>query len=763
MNWLALAMTSLAFIATSSFAATDPGFLLTATSKDFATYFPGQLANGYFSTMTAPRGTGGNLGYMVAFMDYAKDDFSRPAAIPGWTEIDYSTGTSSAGHFWMNQVALNPSVFQNYRQILDMHDATLTTHYRYLDHSRATHVRVTTFVSQASPHLAVTQLSITPEFDGEIELSFALNTWAPYEPRLPLATLTGEQMQEAVAAHNMKLEPMAPATSDRAAFWYHGDTHVQASDGDAKQLTLWLDGRAEQGLRMAEAAAISLPPGLTPLEVTFYKSAYRLALNMRMEVSKGQTYTFTKYVAVSREGWGGDAAQDLALATADREQGFAELLGAHQAAWHALWQTDVQIVGDPKAQQIVHSDLYYLLSNSTADTAWPIGACAMTPGYAGHAFWDSDSWVFPALLLLHPQRAKSLVMFRDRTLPAAQQRAHERGLQGAMYPWEADPQNGTEQTPHFAYVLGEREIHVNADIAIAQWQYYLASSDKVWLKQNGWPVIREIANFWTSRVTYNAKENRYDILHVTSIDEDYNDVPNDTFTNLSAAKALSIAAAAAAVVGEAPDPRWAEIASRLHVPFSAKDDHHLDFDESVPHDMDSWGGSSLPMLSYPSLDVAMTSAVRRRDFDYALSPITRSHRDPNSMGLAPTSIAAATLGDTAEASAWFQRNITANVIKPPFNVRTETSTNNTGYFITAAGGLLQNIVYGFSGLRLQQDGLAQAYPPMLPTGWQSLTLRNITLRGERLDIVIARGTDGRVTLTRQPSVDTPLLSVAPTH
>src|SRR3984885_9899490 len=68
-----------------------------------------------------------------------------------------------------------------------------------------------------------------------------------------------------------------------------------------------------------------------------------------------------------------------------------------------------------------------------------MGACGLTPGYTGHAFWDSDTWIFPALLLLHPERAKSLAVFRAHTLPAAQARAKERGLKGAMYPWEADP------------------------------------------------------------------------------------------------------------------------------------------------------------------------------------------------------------------------------------------------------------------------------------------------------------------------------------
>src|SRR5258708_38477694 len=93
----------LALMTAPSQADPDPSFTLNATADDFERYFPSYLANGYFSTMTAPRGTEGNLAYMVAFMDYAHDDIARPAAIPGWTEMDYSTGDSAAGHFWMNQ------------------------------------------------------------------------------------------------------------------------------------------------------------------------------------------------------------------------------------------------------------------------------------------------------------------------------------------------------------------------------------------------------------------------------------------------------------------------------------------------------------------------------------------------------------------------------------------------------------------------------------------------------------------------------------
>jgi trehalose/maltose hydrolase-like predicted phosphorylase len=733
--------------AMSTFAHADDTFSLGATAEAFGNYFPSYLANGYFSTMTAPRGTEGNLAYMVAFMDYAKDDESRPAAIPGWSEIDYSTGDSPAGHFWMNQVPLNPASFSDYRQTLNMKEATLTTSYRYVDHRKSTAIEVTTFVSQASPHLAATQISLTPDFDGTVELSFALNLWAPHQPRLPLAKLTGEQMQEAVAANNLQLVAIPPATPDRAAVWYHGDTHVLAANGEVKNLTLTLDGRAEQGLSMAEAAAVQLPDGVIPADIVLYKSQYRLALDLKVKVQKGRTYTFTKFVAASREGWGGDARADVALATAARSAGFDALLDQHRAAWRKLWRSDIAIDGDAQAQTVVHSDLYYLLATSTPDTRWPMGACGLTPGYTGHAFWDSDTWIFPALLLLHPERAKSLAVFRAHTLPAAQARAQARGLKGAMYPWEADPENGSEQIPYFAHVLSEREIHVNADVAIAQWQYWLATHDREWLKHSGWPVIRNVADFWASRSTWNAQQRRYEILHVTSVAESYNDVPNDTFTNVSAQKALNIAAMAAALVGERPDPHWAEVASKLYIPFSQAEQRHLDFDAGVPRE--PLEGSTLGLLSYPSLDLQMSDRIRRNDYDYTMISVKQGHHEPHGMGMAPASIAAAAAGDTTSAVAWLQRNFTSGLIKPPFNVRTETATNNSGYFMTASGGFLQNLLYGFTGLRVAEKGLVEAYSPILPAEWKSMTVKGVAIRGERYDIIIDRDSAGHVRLTRK--------------
>jgi hypothetical protein len=722
--------------------ATDPSFLLIATAKDFGAYFPSYLANGYFSTMTSVRGTEPDRAYMVAFMDYTESDISRPAAIPGWSEIDYDPGTG-----WMNSTRLDPEIFSGYSQTLDMHDGTLATHYRFTYAGKGTDVQVTTFVSQADPHLAATRLSITPQFDGKVRLRFPFRLWSGYQPRFPIASMTGDQMIDAVIASGQDLNDKPVPTPDRAPVWYPGTTVVTGDGGDTQQRTLWLDGRAVNGLEMAEAAAIELPGDLKIESVKLEKTTGKLSLDVVAEVRKGTRYTFTKYIAASREDWGGDARTDLELATKARATGFDKLLARHVDAWHDLWNADIVVDRDEAVQRALHSDLYYLLSNTTVGTAWAMGACALTPNYAGHVFWDSDSWVFPALLLLHPERAKSIVMFRHRTMQGARDRAKQYGVEGLMYPWESDPQKGVDVTPHFAYGVF-REIHVNADIAIAQWQYYLATGDTGWLKQYGWPVIQGVATFWKSRVTYDKAKDRYEILHVTSPDEAYDDVPNDSFTNAAAAKALRIATRAAALVGATADPEWTEIANKMYIPFDAKAQRHYDFDPSVPHDKITWMGSSLAWLMYPNLDLAMSPDVRRNDFDFQLQAL-RTHGDnPNEMMMVMLTVGAAELGDADGAGNWIERNL-VGFLKPPFNVRSETATNNAGYILATSAGFLQSFIYGLTGLRIDDKGLDAEYAPVLPPDWKSVTLKNVSFRGEHYDYTIRRGEDGKARLVRK--------------
>jgi trehalose/maltose hydrolase-like predicted phosphorylase len=738
-----------------SAAAATSDFELTATQQDFNLYFPTYLANGFFSAQSSLRGTDATLAHMAGLMDYTRDDVSRPAAIPSWTEIDYFNGKS-----WLNNSPLTLSAFLQYRQTLNMYDGTLTTRYVWADGGNSTQVAISTFVSEDAAHLGVTSLSLTPDFDGPIRLRFTLRPWPSFPHRLALGKLTLSQAKQAIATTykiprppetallSQVLKPASPTAANRAAIWYPGEVDVQSSGGSDSERVLWIHGHAVNGAGTSEAAAIALPEGLRNLRVTVESSSQIVALNVEGSVEKGKSYEFTKFVAVSHDKWGGPVEEDVRAAKAARTAGFSALLDKHQAAWHVLWKSDILVSGDSDLQRAIHSDLFYVLENSSIDTALPMTACGFSAHYLHHVFWDNDSWDVPVLLLLHPQRAKSQLMFRYRTLRAAEENAGAHGYKGAMFPWESDPLTGTEQTPYFAHENAQREIHINGDVAIAQWQYYLATGDLDWLRTYGYPVIRATADFWTSRVVYQMAVGRYEILHVTSPDEAYTDVNNDSFTNAIAQRNLVIATAAAKALGETPKPEWSEIAQKLYIPFSDAEQRHLDFDPSVAHDKQTWMGSSISFLAYPPLDLSMSPQVRRNDFDFALRSIKELTPDANAMLLAMISVEAAELSDAGAADTWLRRQ-QSGFLKPPFNVRSETALNNTTYILATSAGFLQNFLYGFSGLRITEEGLVSRYPAVMPAAWKTLTLKNIEYRGQHFDYVLSRDRTGKVQATRR--------------
>ena len=738
----------LLFLLSSTLAGAEPSFELTATEKDFSLYFPAYLANGFFTTSTSLRGTDATLSLMVGVMDYTPGDVPRPAALPSWAEIDYFDGAA-----WLNTTPVTASSLRDYRQTLHMYDGVLSTQYVFVSGGHSTRVVVTTLVSEDATHLGLTSLSLTPEFTGAVRLRFTLRPHPAPAHRFPLARVPRAELEKALAEVGKSLHLTDPTAPERGAEWYPGYVEIQSFGGSEAQRLMWITGRAVGGPQIAEAAAIALPPGVALTEAKLQESPQLVSLDIALPVERGRTYTFTKYVAASQENWGGLKSAVINWAEEARKEGFDSLLAKHQSVWHGLWKSDILVEGDPEVQRVIHSDLFTLLENSTVNTAWGMGGCGFSPNYWSHVFWDNDSWDLPALVLLQPERARSLVMFRYRTLPGAEARARAYGYRGAMYPWESDPQKGVESTDHDFVPYGAREIHLDGDIAIGQWQYYLVTGDAPWLRNYGYRVIHETAQFYASRATYNREKDRYEILHVCSPDEAYNDVPNDSFTNAVAQKALQVAVAAAGVVGQAPDPQWAEIAQKMYIPFSQKEQRHLDFDETVPNTQKTWMGSSISWLSYPPLDLAMSSEVRRNDFSFAiksLSDLTPSAGDINDMVPVMLGIEAAELGDGAESYKWLKFS-NGGFLKPPFNVRSETARNNHLYILCTSSGFLENFLYGFTGLRLTDQGLTPVYAPLLPPAWKSVTIKGVKLHGHSFDFVVSRDEAGKVHLEKRPA------------
>ena len=326
-------------------------------------------------------------------------------------------------------------------------------------------------------------------------------------------------------------------------------------------------------------------------------------------------------------------------------------------------------------------------------------------GYYGHVFWDADTWMFPALLLTHPDIARSMVMFRYRTLDAAKRNARANGFRGAMYPWEAD-ELGHETTPRFAAQNASSEIHVTGDVGVAQWQYYQATGDSAWLARYGYPVITETANFWVSRASCGAA--RCDVRNVVSVDEGMVGIANDAYTNAVARKNLQAAVAASRVLGRQPRPQWQQVAARLYIPFDSAGDYHPTYERAPPRDARLRGPA--PGLPAHGSDERAHQAHRSH---HAVAP-AGGRRAGAMMTATLYPVVAAELRDRPLIDSLFTQTY-RRYLRGPFRILAETPNNDAVNFLTGAGGFLQQVIYGYSGLRLGDAGVSRAFPPLLPS------------------------------------------------
>ena len=390
-------------------------------------------------------------------------------------------------------------------------------------------------------------------------------------------------------------------------------------------------------------------------------------------------------------------------------QGSHELIRAHERAWEELWKSDIQIDGDPAMEREIRLMLYHLYSFAREGTDYSLSPMGLSGlGYNGHTFWDTEIWMYPALLLLQPKIAASLMEYRYRRLPAALRNAADHGYKGAMFPWESAA-SGNEETPVWA-LSGPFEHHITADVGIAAWNYYCVTRDKDWLREKGYPLLQATADFWASRVERDGP-GAYHIRNVVAADEWAENIDDNAYTNAAARTNLQDAIAAARVLGVAPDADWSVVRDNIPI---------LHFPDGVTREHASYNGEPIKqadvnLLAYPLKEVTAAAAIRK-DLDY-YEP--RVGEGP-AMTHAIFSILDERLGQPDKALAVLKGGYRPN-LRPPFGVIAETATGNNPYFATGAGGVLQAMLNGFGGLEITDAGVVQL-PTRLPAEWKGLKI-----------------------------------------
>ena len=148
-----------------------------------------------------------------------------------------------------------------------------------------------------------------------------------------------------------------------------------------------------------------------------------------------------------------------------RHRGFEELATAQRRYLDDFWdRANVEVEGDNDVQQAVRFALWQVLQAGARAEQRAIAAKGLTgPGYDGHAFWDTETYVLPVLTYTVPEAVADALWWRHTAMPHAVERAQQLGLQGAAFPWRTI--NGEECSGYWP--ASTAAVHINADIADA--------------------------------------------------------------------------------------------------------------------------------------------------------------------------------------------------------------------------------------------------------------------------------------------------------
>jgi trehalose/maltose hydrolase-like predicted phosphorylase len=587
-----------------------------------------------------------------------------------------------------------------YRQTLDMKGGVIQTHYKWRERRRTLTFDISCFVSRAgNRNLAAIQWRITPGYNGEMQYF------------LPLGG-----------------SPTA------------GYEFVKASASDGCLIAV---GRPEKGRLLAVAALTQIRGASpTPMPAPRRLQTGEAAEYGRLMVKRNQPVTITRWILAAMENAKGeiqpspDKLPDLLKSTAGR--GFTAALNAHKAAMQKLWQSDIVIHGSPRDQQAVRAALFYILQSAAppgphtpngGDSIPPMGLSSQAWG--GHIFWDADMWIFPVLNLLHPDLAASIVEYRYGTLPGARENARRSGYKGADYATESAA-SGLEVAPQ----PFTKHRHTTAGVAFAQWQYYLATGNKQYLAEKAYPILRETADYWVSRVIYNKKADRYEIHGVMCPDETAGIVNNDVYTNAIARANLRLAVKASKVLGRPYRKEWQVVADKMYLPFDAKHQRYLEHDGFNPGRR-KIKQADAQLLIFP-LEEPMSRQVMANTLDYYVS--ISSPIGP-AMTASIHAVAACRLNRREQALRFF-RDSYKDFVRPYFFYFSEKRTTDNYCFLTGCAGTVAAVLYGFAGLRFDEKGLHAS--PILPPGWTGLEVKGIHNRGRVYNLTVH--SDGSYTL-----------------
>jgi alpha,alpha-trehalose phosphorylase len=583
-------------------------------------------------------------------------------------------------------------------------------------------------------------------------------------------------VQRAVAAINYDVEPVdvpvllvlqselfaneqLPATTDdpRVAAALSEPLVAEQQRSNDTGVTL-LHSARHSGLRMAAAMDHEV---IGPSRTEFHSSATehvaRTTVICRLE--PGQRLRVVKYLAYgwsSRRSFPALNDQVRAALAAARYTGWTGLTTEQRRYLDDFWSAaDVEVEGNAQLQQAVRFALFHVLQAGARAEQRGIAAKGLTgPGYDGHTFWDTETFVLPVLSHTVPDAAADALRWRQQTLPLAIERAGQLGLAGAAFPWRTI--RGQECSGYWP--AGTAAFHVNADIADAAIRHVTATGDADFERDIALELLVQTARLWRSLGHHDVQGN-FRIDGVTGPDEYSAVADNNVYTNLMAQRNLRAAAAAverhlekAATFGVDAEETasWRDAAAAMIVPYDKKLDVHPQAEAFTEHAVWDFAGTAPDqyplLLHFPYFDLYRKQVVKQADLVLAMhlcpEAFTAEQKARNfayyeRITVRDSSLSAATQAVLAAETGHL--DLAYDYLCETALMDLADLANNTshGLHIASLAGAWSALVAGFGGLRHLDDG-GLAFAPRLPEALTRIAFR-LRWRGQRLRVEISPG------------------------
>ncbi len=470
----------------------------------------------------------------------------------------------------------------------------------------------------------------------------------------------------------------------------------------------------------------------------------------------GERLQVTKYVAY---GWSSmrslPALRDQveAALTAVVRTGWDQLVTDQRAALDDFWAgADVEVEGDPTVQQAVRFGLFHTYQAATRAEKRAIPAKGLTgPGYDGHAFWDTESFVLPVLTATAPHAAADALWWRHSTMDLARERAEALHLRGATFPWRTI--RGQECSGYWP--AGTAAVHINADIAAAAIRYVHWTGDEDFDRDCALPLLVETARLWTS-LGYHGDDGTFHIDGVTGPDE-YSALADDNvYTNLMARLNLAGAAETAVRwpdqtsrlgVNGAEIAAWRTAAATMAVPYDDDKDVHEQDRGFTKHDVWNFEASAktdgYPLLLHaPYFDIYRKQVIKQADLVLAMhwcgdaftaEQKARAFAYYERLTVRDSSLSACTQAVLAAETGHLELAHDYLAEAALMDLRDLEHNARDGLHIASLAGAWIALIAGFGGMR--DHGGRLSFRPQLPAGIGRLAFA-LRWRGSTVRVVI---------------------------